>query len=31
MKISFSKQTINRLEGEVVTAQRLNNLQLFSD
>jgi len=29
MKINFSKQTINRLEGELVAAQRLNNLRLY--
>ena len=29
MKISLSKQTINRLEAELVTAQRLNNLHLY--
>ena len=29
MKINFSKQTINRFEAELVTAQRLNNLRLY--
>ena len=29
MKINFSKQTINHLEAELVTAQRLNNLRLY--
>jgi hypothetical protein len=31
MKIIFSKQTINRLEGELITAQQLNNLRLYKE